>query len=111
VAVAVRAAAEQGAEHGLAYQEAAFARSTTGEATLTQDDLVAMAEEVGVPDVDAFTASLDDPELAAVVDADTAEARSLGLSSTPTFLINGTGIIGARSAETFRNVIDSSLDG
>ena len=110
VAVAVRAAAEQGAEHGLAYQEAAFARSTTGEATLTQDDLVAMAEEVGVPDVDAFTASLDDPELAAVVDADTAEARSLGLSSTPTFLINTAVVQGAETAEHFRGVVAEQLE-
>ncbi len=110
VAVAVRAAAEQGAEHGLAYQEAVFARSTTGEATLTQDDLVALAEEVGVPDVEAFTAALDDPELAAAVDADTAEARSLGLSSTPTFLVNTAVVQGAESAEHFRGVVAEQLE-
>lgn len=110
VAVAVRAAAEQGAEHGLAYQEAVFARSTTGEATLTQDDLIALAEEVGVPDVEAFTAALDDPELAAAVDADTAEARSLGLSSTPTFLVNTAVVQGAESAEHFRGVVAEQLE-
>ncbi|OLT23458.1 hypothetical protein BJF81_10995 [Ornithinimicrobium sp. CNJ-824] len=110
VAVAVRAAAEQGAEHGLAYQETAFARSTSGEATLTQDDLIALAEEVGVPDVEAFTAALDDPELAAAVDADTAEARSLGLSSTPTFLVNTAVVQGAESAEHFRGVVAEQLE-
>ncbi|MGC5584607.1 DsbA family protein [Ornithinimicrobium sp. W1679] len=110
VAVAARAAAEQGPEHGLAYQEAAFARSTAGQATLTEDDLVAIAEEVGVPDVDAFTESLDDPQLAAAVDADTAEARSLGLSSTPTFLVNTAVVQGAETAEHFRGVVSEQLE-
>lgn len=110
VAVAARAAAEQGAEHGLAYQEAAFARSTTGRATLSEADLVAIAEEVGVPDVDAFTGSLDDPGLAAAVDADTAEARSLGLSSTPTFLVNTAVVQGAETAEHFRGVVEEQLE-
>ncbi|HSP59997.1 MAG TPA: thioredoxin domain-containing protein [Ornithinimicrobium sp.] len=110
VAVAARAAAQQGAEHGLAYQRAAFARSTAGQAGLTRDDLVAIAEEVGVPDLDAFTGSLDDPGLAAAVDADTAEARSLGLSSTPTFLVNTAVVQGAETAEHFRGIVEEQLE-
>ena len=110
VAVAARAAAQQGAEHGLAYQRAAFARSTAGQAALTRDDLVAIAEEVGVPDLDAFTGSLDDPGLAAAVDADTAEARSLGLSSTPTFLVNTAVVQGAETAEHFRGIVEEQLE-
>ena len=103
-AIGGRAAAEQGLLEE--YQSAVFARSSEGRAELTREDLVAMAEEVGVPDLEAFEASLEDPELAAKAQKDTSEARSLGVSSTPTFIVNTAVVQGAQDAGFFRNVIE-----
>ncbi|WP_156875836.1 DsbA family protein [Ornithinimicrobium pekingense] len=102
-AVAARAAAAQDLLEP--YQTAVFARSSEGHAELERQDLLDIAEEVGVPDLAAFEQALDDPALAAAVDADTAEARSIGLSSTPTFLVNTTVVQGAQSALYFESVI------
>jgi protein-disulfide isomerase len=102
-AVAARAAAGQDLLEP--YQQAVFSRSSTGHAELARQDLMDIAEEVGVPDLQAFEEALDDPQLAAAVDADTAEARSIGLSSTPTFLVNTTVVQGAQSVDYFEGVI------
>lgn len=102
-AVAARAAAAQGVLEP--YQEAVFALSTEGHAEIGRQELVDLAAEVGVPDLEEFEEALDDPALAAAVDADTAEARSIGLTSTPTFLVNTTVVQGAQTASYFEAVI------
>lgn len=102
-AVAARAAAAQGLLD--AYQTAVFARSADGRGELAREDLMDLAAEVGVPDLEAFEAALDDPELAAAVDADTEEARTIGLSSTPTFFVNTSVVQGAQSLEHFEAII------
>lgn len=107
-AVATRAAAEQGV--GEDYAAAVFARSSTGHAELARQDLLDIAEEAGVPDLTAFEERMEAPDLAAAVDADTAEARALGLSSTPTFLVNTTLVRGAQPVEHFRQVIAQELE-
>jgi protein-disulfide isomerase len=38
-----------------------------------------------------------------------AEAQSLGITGTPTFLVNGRRLVGAHPVETFRTVIDEAL--
>lgn len=50
--------------------------------------LADMAELVGL-DREAFIAELEDPEYIDAVQAETAEARVLGVTSTPTLVING----------------------
>ena len=102
-AVAARAAAAQGLLEP--YQQAVFSLSTGGHAELDRQVLLDVAEEVGVPDLEEFEAALDDPALAEAVDADTAEAQRIGLSSTPTFLVNTTVVQGAQSAAYFEQVI------
>jgi protein-disulfide isomerase len=108
-AVAARAAAEQ--DRMEAYQEVLFARSADGQAELDRDDLLALAEEAGVPDLAVFEEALDDPGLAAAVDADTAEARALGITSTPTFLVNTTVVAGAAELGHFLDVIEQERAG
>lgn len=107
-AVAARAAAEQGLLGD--YQTALFSRSSEGHAELEREDLVAIAEEVGVPDLAAFEAALDDEELDALVTADTEEARSIGLSSTPTFILNTAVVQGAYKAEHMIRVIEEQAE-
>ena len=71
-----------------------------------RDDLVAIAQEVGVEDLDAFEAAFDDEEIRAAVQADTQEARSIGISSTPTFLINTQVVQGAYPIDYFQQIIE-----
>jgi protein-disulfide isomerase len=73
-----------------------------------RDDLVRYAVELGL-DRDAFVRCLDERRFAAAVDADVAQARTLGINGTPTFLINGRSLVGAHPVETFRSVIDEAL--
>ena len=82
-----------------------------GHPDLNEEKLVGYAREAGVADIERFREDMTSDRYDEAIRADYEAATALGATSTPTFLINGTGIIGARSTETFRNVIDSSLDG
>lgn len=106
-AVAARAAAQQ--DLLADYQHALFERSAQGRAELTRDDLLAIAEEVGVPDLEAFEAALDDEKLDAAVRIDTDEGRSLGITSTPTMLVNTAVVQGAQGPDYFKAVIAQEL--
>jgi protein-disulfide isomerase len=104
-ALAGRAAAEQG--HLEAYQNEVFALSREGHGEYDREDLISLADEVGVEDLDAFETALDDADLQAAVDADTAEARAIGVTSTPTFLINTQVVQGAYPLAYFEEVIEA----
>ena len=73
-----------------------------------RDDLVRYAVEVGVSR-EAFVGCIDQRRFAPAVEADVAQARALGVRSTPTFFINGRPLVGAQPVETFRTVIDEAL--
>lgn len=107
-AVAGRAAARQG--HFWEFNRAAYAGATErGHQELPRERLIEIAKEAGVPDIDAFTKDLDDPELVGDVSVDTQEATSIGAQSTPTFLIGDTPILGAQPIDVFRQAIDQEL--
>lgn len=99
---AARCAAEAG--KFWPYHDRLFAEQPSFE----RDDLIAYAVEVGL-DRAAFVRCLDERRFAAAVEADVAQARALGITGTPTFLVNGRTLIGAHPIETFRSVIDEAL--
>lgn len=72
---------------------------------LTDERLGVIAEQIGL-DMTRFRSDMADPDLADAVEADFAEAQQLGISGTPTFLVNGQPLVGAQPLETFRQVID-----
>lgn len=103
-AVAGRAAAEQGkfwefqaTLHGAAPEN--------GHPELSQEILIQFAEQSGVPDIAKFTTDLDSPELLAAVQYDAQEATSLGVKSTPTFIVGDEALAGAQPLQTFRDAI------
>lgn len=107
-AIASRAAGEQ--DKFWEFSAALFtAAPASGHPTITETEVIAFARAAGVPDLDRFQDDLGDPDLAAAVDAETAEARSLGISGTPFFLVNTTPISGAQPLETFTQTIESYL--
>jgi len=74
--------------------------------------LAAAARRALGDDADAARRTLDDARgahVAAVVAADEAEARRLGFTGTPGFLINGVAIEGAYPLATFQKIIDRHL--
>jgi len=73
-----------------------------------EDRLITYAVELGL-DRETFARCLGGRRFARTVDADYAQARALGIGSTPTFLINGRVLVGAHPTETFRAVIDEAL--
>ena len=73
-------------------------------------DLIAYATELGL-DREEFARCLDERRFAAAVESDITQGRALGVTGTPTFLINGQPLVGAQPVENFRTVIDGILAG
>lgn len=104
-AVAGRAAARQG--KFWEFNDAVYAAApASGHPDLTRADLIEFAKQAGVPDIDAFTADLEDPKLAAAVQEDFDEGAALGVPATPSFVINGYPLRGAQPLAEFEKVID-----
>jgi len=61
-------------------------------------------------DIDAFTVCLDDGRYNEEVMADLQQGVEIGVSSTPTFFINGIGLVGAQPFEVFAQIIDYELE-
>lgn len=59
----------------------------------------------------AFDPCLDSGRYQSVIDKDASEVRSLGLTGTPTFIINGTRIVGAQPLSVIAKIIDDKLAG
>jgi protein-disulfide isomerase len=70
--------------------------------------LVQYAVDLGL-DAERFGRCLDERRFAAAVTDDIAQARALGITSTPTFLINGQVLVGAQSVEAFRTAVADAL--
>ena len=73
-----------------------------------RDSLIRYAVDLGL-DSARFAGCLDERRYAAAVEADVAQARALGIRATPTFLINGQKLEGARSVEVFRAAVKDAL--
>jgi protein-disulfide isomerase len=101
-AEAARCAAAEG--RYWAYRDRLFAEQSR----FSEDRLIAYAEELGL-DRDAFTRCLTERRFARVVEADVAQARALGIRSTPTFLINGRPLVGAHPVTAFRSIVEELL--
>lgn len=66
------------------------------------------AEQLGL-DVAALNACLEEGRYAEAVNQDLALGQELGVSSTPTFFINGIALVGAYPFDTFASIIDYEL--
>lgn len=108
-ALAARAAGEQGMFWE--FHDAVFAAApASGHPDMPREKLIGFAEEIGIPDLARFEEDLDSDELREALQADMAEADSLGIRSTPTFLVNATPLVGAQPEPVFRQVIAHELD-
>ena len=74
----------------------------------SRDDLIRYAGRLNL-DRDAFTTCLDTRRPRKDVETDVAEGRAIGVRGTPTFLVNGTLLVGAQPIEAFREAIRKAL--
>ncbi|MFF2022756.1 DsbA family protein [Streptomyces sp. NPDC058171] len=94
---------------GWPYVEAVLARAEEldrgGEALL-----VAVARELGL-DAEEFDTALIDGRHTLIVDADQAEGKALGVTGTPTYVIDGQRLDGGESQDGLRERIEEIVDG
>lgn len=74
----------------------------------SRDDLIRYAGRLNL-DRDAFTTCIDTRRLRKEVEGDVAEGRAIGIRGTPTFVVNGTLLVGAQPIEAFREAIRKAL--
>jgi protein-disulfide isomerase len=67
-----------------------------------------VAADLGL-DAAAFATCLDEGKYAQRVEEETAEARKLGATGTPTFFVNDTKIVGAQPFAAFQAAIEEAL--
>ena len=93
------------------YQDVLFANQN-GEniGDYTERRLEAMADRLGL-DMVAFSDCFGSQDAQAAVAADSLLATQNGLSSTPSFLINGKPLLGAQPFDAFRQAIEAELEG
>ena len=106
-AKAGRAAAAQGKfwqYQAAIYQEA----PENGHPSLPHDKLLDYAKKVGITDIPKFESDMNDPATMSAIRADVSEGSEIGVSSTPTFLINGEPILGAQPADQFESAIEQA---
>jgi protein-disulfide isomerase len=101
-AEAANCAGEQGAYWK--YHDALFSM----EYGLSREAYEKYATDLGL-DLKAFTACLDSHRYQDEVQADASDAASVGINSTPTFVVNGRVLIGAHPFANFQAVIDEEL--
>jgi protein-disulfide isomerase len=76
--------------------------------SLSPDAIRGFAEELGL-DMDAFSAALEAHTYADQVADDVRTARELGLGGTPSFMINGRPLVGAKPPAAFAEIIDEEI--
>lgn len=65
------------------------------------------AEQAGVPDLERFERDTADVSLDADIAADVLEANMIGVSSAPSFVINGYPVLGAQPLPVFEQLIEA----
>ena len=78
------------------------------ESKLSQDALVDLAEDLGL-DGQQFRQDMNSTIAHEALEANSAEAQSIGVASTPAFVIGGTPILGAQPTKEFTNAVDEAL--
>ncbi len=99
-------AAQCAGEHGKfwEYHDALFERQTAGKGW----DFLALATELGLQEK-AFDSCLKSGRFREEVTKDLQDGLKLGITSTPTFFINGRPLVGAQPLAAFQSIIDNLL--
>jgi protein-disulfide isomerase len=75
---------------------------------ISPEKYVEWAQQLGL-DMDKFRADYASAEIKSRVDTDAQEAKTLGVTGTPAFFVNGRFLSGAKPFEDFAKIIDEEL--
>jgi len=75
----------------------------------SKDNLKKFAVELKL-DTKDFNECMDSGKYTQLITDQTNFARQLGVQSTPSFLVNGQGVVGAQPFDSFKQLIDGLLD-
>lgn len=76
----------------------------------SEDNLLAMAHKAGVEDLAQFEQDMASDAAHQAVTRDREEGYSIGVTSTPAFLINGRPVLGAQPTDVFTDIIDEAAE-
>lgn len=76
--------------------------------TFTPGELEKMAREAGVPDIGRFRTDMDSDAAGDSIARDSQEGYTLGVTSTPAFLVNTQPILGVQPLEVFEAAIEQA---
>ncbi len=79
------------------------------QSNLSQAALISYARQVGVPNLDQFSACLTSQKYLSTVLADLQQGERYGVQGTPTFFINGLPLVGAQPYTVFERAIEQAL--
>jgi protein-disulfide isomerase len=93
------------------YHDLLFNRQAgENQGVFTKDKLLGFAQELKL-DMAKFEPCLKNDQTLDRVQADTQEGQQAGVSGTPTFFINGRGLVGAQPFAAFQSMIEQVLKG
>ena len=75
---------------------------------MSKEKYIQYATELGL-DIERFKKDMESADVKKLVDTDSKQAASLGLTGTPGFFINGRYLRGAKPFEDFKALIDEEL--
>jgi protein-disulfide isomerase len=107
-AVAATCVQEQNPEAFWKYADYFFKNQATIKKETLNEQVMTLAKENALDEA-KLKACIDSKQTLPRVQADMKEAQTLGFSSTPSFVVNGRPLIGAKPIEEFKLVIDSEL--
>ncbi|VEG28654.1 DsbA family protein [Actinomyces howellii] len=89
------------------FHDAVYAAADpTGHPEYTEESLIELARAAGVPDIEQFTADMNDPATVQAVTEATQHAQQIGIDGTPFMIINDAYIPGYQPAEYVRATIE-----
>jgi protein-disulfide isomerase len=91
------------------YEKLYDSQAGTTRLTLDKDNLKQLAVEIGL-NSQQFEDCVDSDQHVTTVQNEVQFARSLGVSSTPSFLVNGQPVVGAQPFEVFQQIIEATLN-
>ncbi len=109
-AVAAACVADQNKDAFWKYYSFFFQNQTTIKKDTLNEKVMSMAKENALDEA-ALKTCIDTKKTLPMVQADMKEAQTLGFNSTPSFMVNGTPVIGAKPIEEFKQIIDAELAG
>ncbi len=93
------------------YHDLVFGRqSGENQGAFTKDKLLGLAQELEL-DMAKFEPCLKNDQTLGRVQADIQEGQAAGVRGTPTFFVNGQGLVGAQPLDAFKTVIEQKLKG